>query len=48
MPPDNAGFMYAAYALTALVFAGYAAVLVRRRARARRALRAHPGPGDRA
>jgi hypothetical protein len=48
MPPDNAGFLYAAYALTALVFAGYAAVLVRRRARARRALRAHTGAGHRA
>ncbi|GJG85565.1 hypothetical protein tb265_07460 [Gemmatimonadetes bacterium T265] len=37
-PPDNAGFMYAAYALGALVYVGYALVLVRRRARARRAL----------
>ena len=38
MPPDNAGFLWAAYALAAFVYAGYAAVLVRRRARARRAL----------
>ncbi len=38
MPPDNAGYFYAAYALAALVYVGYAVLLVRRRARARRAL----------
>ncbi len=46
MPPDNAGYFYAAYALAALVYVGYALLLVRRRARARRALgltRSDPG-----
>ena len=38
MPPDNAGYFHAAYALAALVYVGYAALLVRRRARVRRAL----------
>jgi len=37
-PPDNAGFMHAAYALALLVYGGYAAVLLRRRARVRRIL----------
>lgn len=38
MPPDNAVYFHAAYVLAALVYLGYAALLVRRRARARRAL----------
>ena len=38
MTPDNAGYFHAAYALALLVYVGYALVLVRRRARARRAL----------
>ena len=37
-PPDNAGFMHAAYALAVLVYGGYAVVLLRRRARVRRLL----------
>ena len=44
MPPDNAGYLYAAYALAAFVYAGYALVLVRRRARARRSLAAGGRP----
>ena len=36
--PDNAGYFHAAYLLTALVYVGYAVLLVRRRTRARRAL----------
>ena len=35
MPPDNGGYMVAAYALTAVVLVGYALLLV---GRARRAL----------
>ena len=42
MPPDNAGYFHAAYALAALVYVGYAVLLVRRRARARRALGTAP------
>ena len=41
MPPDNAAYFHAAYALAALIYVGYAALLVRRRARVRRALGAH-------
>ena len=41
MPPDNASYFYAAYALAAFIYVGYAALLVRRRARVRRALAAH-------
>ena len=41
---SNAGYLYAAYALAAFVYAGYAAVLVRRRGRARRALARDVGP----
>ncbi len=37
--PDNAGYFHAAYAMAAFVYLGYAVLLVRRRARARRALR---------
>ena len=37
-PPDNAGYMQAAYALALFVYGGYAAVLLRRRARVRRVL----------
>ena len=40
MPPDNAGYFHAAYVLAALVYVGYAVLLVRRRARVRRALAA--------
>jgi heme exporter protein CcmD len=35
MPPENAGYMVAAYVITAVVLVGYAVMLVRR---ARRAL----------
>ena len=38
MPPDNAAYFHAAYALAAFVYLGYVTLLVRRRARARRAL----------
>lgn len=38
MTPDNAGYLHAAYALALCVYVGYALLLVRRRARARRAL----------
>jgi hypothetical protein len=40
MPPDNAGYFHAAYAIVALIYGGYAALLLRRRARARRELQA--------
>jgi hypothetical protein len=43
MPPDNGSYLVAAYALTALVYVGYALLLMRRRARARRALDADRG-----
>ncbi len=36
--PSNAGYYHAAYAIAAVVYVGYALLLVRRRARARRAL----------
>jgi hypothetical protein len=36
MPPDNAGYMVAAYVVTAVILVGYAAALWRR---ARRAVR---------
>jgi len=36
--PDNAGYFQAAYVAVALVYLVYALLLVRRRARARRAL----------
>ena len=38
--PDNASYFHAAYAVAAVVYLGYAALLVRRRARTRAALRA--------
>ena len=41
--PDNAAFMYAAYAIAAVVYVGYALTLLRRRARVRAALRQAPG-----
>jgi hypothetical protein len=41
--PDNAGYYHAAYLFAALVYLGYALLLVRRRARTRRALGAEPG-----
>jgi hypothetical protein len=37
--PDNAGFMHAAYVVAAVVYLGYTAALLRRRARVRAALR---------
>jgi hypothetical protein len=43
VPPDNGAYLVAAYALTALVYVGYSVILVRRRARARRALDAGRG-----
>jgi hypothetical protein len=36
--PDNGAYLYAAYVLAAFVYGGYAVLLVRRRARVRRAL----------
>ena len=45
MPPDNGAYLVAAYALTAVVYVGYALLLVRRRARVRRTLERGPaGP----
>ena len=41
--PDNASFMYAAYVAAAVVYLGYAAALLRRRARVRAALRQAEG-----
>jgi hypothetical protein len=38
MTPDNAGYMEAAYALAALIYAGYVAVLVARARRLRERL----------
>jgi hypothetical protein len=46
VPPDNGAYLVAAYALTALVYAGYSVILVRRRARARRALARHSVGGS--
>jgi hypothetical protein len=46
--PDNAGYFHAAYVVAAVVYLGYAALLVRRRARARRALGAAAGAGSEA
>ena len=40
MPPDNASYFHAAYAVVALIYGGYAALLLRRRARTRRELQA--------
>jgi hypothetical protein len=34
MPPDNAGYMVAAYVVTAVILVGYAVLLVRRAKRA--------------
>jgi hypothetical protein len=41
--PDNAGYYHAAYVVAAVVYLGYVLLLVRRRARARRALGAGAG-----
>ena len=38
MPPDNAGYFHAAYIAIVVLYVGYAALLMRRRARVRRAL----------
>ncbi|GLC24379.1 hypothetical protein [Roseisolibacter agri] len=38
MPPDNAGYFHAAYVVVGAVYLGYALLLMRRRARVRRAL----------
>ena len=43
--PDNAVYYHAAYVVTAVVYLGYALLLVRRRARARRALGGGRVPG---
>jgi hypothetical protein len=37
--PDNASFMHAAYAVAAVVYLGYAVLLMRRRSRVRQGLR---------
>ena len=42
MPPDNGGYMVAAYILTALILVGYALGLVRRARRARGTKTCHP------
>jgi CcmD family protein len=34
MPPENAGYMVAAYVVTAVVLVGYAVLLIRRATRA--------------
>ena len=39
MTPDNDGFYHAAYAVAAVVYLGYTAILLWRRARVRAALR---------
>ena len=39
MPPDNSSYMHAAYAVAVVVYASYAILLWRRRARVREALR---------
>ncbi len=44
--PDNAGYFHAAYVVAAVVYLGYTALLVRRRARARRALQAGEGSAE--
>jgi hypothetical protein len=36
--PDNASYFHLAYAAAALIYGGYAAILLRRRARTRRGL----------
>jgi CcmD family protein len=38
MPPDNAGYFHAAYAVVGVLYLGYALLLVRRRAAVRRRL----------
>jgi hypothetical protein len=38
MPPDNAVYYHVAYGVVAVLYAGYALLLARRRARVRRAL----------
>ena len=45
--PDNASFLHAAYAVAVVVYLGYAAALVRRRARVRAALRQAEGGAGR-
>lgn len=40
--PDNGSYFHAAYGLVLAVYVGYALLLMRRRARVRRALDAHP------
>jgi heme exporter protein D len=44
MPPENQGYMVAAYVVTAVILVGYAVLLVRR---ARRALEAASRPEER-
>ena len=39
MPPDNGVYFHAAYVVAAVVYFGYALVLLRRRAATRRALK---------
>jgi hypothetical protein len=48
MGPDNAQYFHWAYAVTAVVYGVYAALLVRRRARVRRALEREGLAGPRA
>ena len=36
-PPDSSGYMWAGYAITAVAYGGYIALLLRRMARAKRA-----------
>ena len=39
MPPDNAGYMHAAYAVAAVLYIGYGLLLYRRRAKVRAQLK---------
>ena len=43
--PDNAGYFHAAYAAAIAIYAGYALLLLRRRARVRAALEREGGSG---
>lgn len=43
MPPDNASYFHAAYAVIAVLYVGYALLLARRRAAVRRRLESAGG-----
>jgi hypothetical protein len=46
MPPDNGGYMVAAYVITALILGGYSAALWVRATRAVEAARRHGGTAE--